>query len=799
MSQLIMKVKLFATIVAGVVAFGAQAETYTWNGSTETAVMWTDSANWLVDGQPTDSYPASSTDTAVFAEGSVAVFDLALDNAAGGGVKMTVGAGANVTVKSTAETLPTFNCYPVVAANATLTFAHVKKTGYMKSSADTSCIRFVNGADYSPAWICVADQVSRGLWWFEDATFDFSDQMPIGWGVNGCHHDMVLVNTTAGSSLKGKNLSYQYSCTGYLYITNSVLRMRNDAGGNITMGDWTSGGRGVVISGDESLVAPYVMTLGKNATLEFEYGRTDRAAIQVGAGGFTADAASQLILDVPNAPDANKEVPLVSCTGTLTIPEKWLAMDSSCVTADEYVKRLFVKEEGGVTCLMMTLQAPVTDPEPVGRLVLDEGVAGARAKKMKVYLDNRGAGGTKTSITVALYSDSDRTQLVASQTVATERADDTYDVDVTFDDLAIGATYYVRVALSNDVPAESNLDDVFTFAYPEPTATLTWTGWGGDDKWTTPANWGVCAGYPSNATQTAVLPANGTFAYDVTTDLQGVSGIKLNVSEGTTLTLSNSSDALVTFTCTPTLSANATMIFDHVKLDGMANSLSTSAAYRFVNGAEYALGWFYANVRACGLWYFEDSSFVCTDQIPLGTAPSGVSSSPHDVVLVNSTAGGEKAKNLVLSCLLLVTNSVLTMKTGEKITVNGTGKKLEISGDDALVSADGLEVSQSGTLAFDYGNRKRAAIQIGAGGSGFTADDTAKLVVRVPPTLHRNGEVPLVSCAGPMTVPEGWLALNPECVEFPKQLTGLAVKEEGGVKYLMANFTVNKGFAVIVR
>ena len=777
--------------------------TYTWNGPTSTAASWTDSANWLVDGQPTNAYPASSDDTAVFADGTVAVIDLALDSAAGGSAKMTVGEGANVTIKSTAQTVSGFYCYPTIGANATLTFDHVKlvfdpnkMSGYLKMSADTSCLRFVNGAEYSPAWMGWDYQFNRGLWWFEDATFDFTDLIIIGHNANLSHHDIVLVNTTAGSSLKGKNLSYQYGVTGYLYITNSVLRMREDASGMISVGDWTSSGRGIVLSGDESLVSSYMLQLGKNAALEFDYGRTDRAAFQVGVGGFAPDATARLIVDVSNVPDSAKEVPLVSTTGTMTIPEGWLTMDPSCVTASEYVKRIYVSDDGKT--LMATLAKPSTDTAPSGRVVIEDAVAGAHEKAVKAVLDDRGAGAESTSITIALYSDAERTLLVRSVKAAEDRTDSSYEVTVSFGDLVLDTPYYVRATLSNNLGEEKVIDADFTFQYPLPSGSeFSWCGWGDGVSWTDPANWGVREGYPASSTQTAAFPENAIAAFDVA-DLAGVSDVKIKVGTDTVLSITNAAAELKTFTCSPTIGANAVMIFDHVKLSGFPASSSTSSRYLFVNGAEYSPGWISGKGNSAGAWVFENSVFGFTDQMPLGQGGY-----MQDVVLVNSTAGGDsKGRNMQLAGFLCVSNSVLRMdaKNSGNIGVKDSTayeRGIIISGDESLVTPYLLTMGKKTLLEFDYGRKDRAAIQIGEG--GFAPDATAKLVVRLPKSLKRSCEVPLVSCTGTMTIPEAWLALNPESVEAPKQLTGLAVKEVDGVRCLMATFTLNKGMMLIIR
>lgn len=643
-----------------------------------------------------------------------------------------------------------------------------------------------------PGWISTATGSGGGVWYFEDSTFGFNDQLPLGKD-NKYRHDVVLVNTVAGGKNNSKAMTFGKA--GWLYATNSVLTLNTNMG-YIDISTTTSGQKGMVISGDDCQLSVYQVKAGSGSIMEFDYGRTDRSALTIGAGGFVPDAAAKLVVDVTEKSDELKEVPLITCTGTMTIPEKWLSMDADSVTADEYVKRLYISDDGKT--LMATLAKPSTDTAPSGRVVVEDAVAGAHEKAVKAILDDRGVGAESTSITIALYSDAERTLLVRSITAAEDRTDPSYEVTVSFGDLVLDTPYYVRATLSNNLGEEKVIDADFTFQYPLPSGSeFSWCGWGDGVSWTDPANWGVREGYPASSTQTAAFPENAIAAFDVA-DLVGVSDVKIKVGTDTVLSITNAAAELKTFTCSPTIGANAVMIFDHVKLSGFPASSSTSSRYLFVNGAEYSPGWISGKGNSAGAWVFENSVFGFTDQMPLGQGGY-----MQDVVLVNSTAGGDsKGRNMQLAGFLCVSNSVLRMATSTQGNIEvkvstAYERGIIISGDESLVTPYLLTMGKKTLLEFDYGRKDRAAIQIGEG--GFAPDATAKLVVRLPESVTRNCEVPLVSCTGTMTIPEGWLALNPESVEAPKQLTGLAVKEVDGVRCLMATFTLNKGLMLILR
>ncbi len=95
-----MKLKpVLAVCAAVMIASSAFATSYTWNASVSSG-NWDDAANWLVDGAATTGFPSSSSDVAVFAEGTTATVtrttaqSIAKLNLSAANVKLTLTQGA---------------------------------------------------------------------------------------------------------------------------------------------------------------------------------------------------------------------------------------------------------------------------------------------------------------------------------------------------------------------------------------------------------------------------------------------------------------------------------------------------------------------------------------------------------------------------------------------------------------------------------------------------------------------------------------------------------------------------------
>jgi len=771
-------------VACALVSLSAMASSYTWTGGSGNGI-WNDAGNWGGSG-----YPASSSDTALFDTGTTATIDVTSEAFLGNGVAITVTNDAAVTIRSTAAAAPTFTCSPTVNAGS-LTFDHVKLSGSAKSTSASSLYRFVNGASYSVGMVHTF--AKGGAWYFDASTLTGTSELLLGYQANR-RHDLVLAN---GSAATVSTTLYDRNTTAALIaLTNSTLTI----GGSCTLKDSLYE---LAVVGDASRVTmggSFVM--GAGSKLSFEYGHATEPALTLTGGGFAPNASARLEVRAPAGLSAQRTVKLVSAADTISVPSGWL--DGTLADCDPEVVHLYVDNsyadntENHALYAVYLPQGATPDPTPVASMSYSAQIFSGTQKTVECSVLYAGCGATRSTAVVGLYSDSACTQKLEERAISTDRADASYSVPVTFTGLVLGTTYYLKLSVSNDIGGSVDVVRTLPFFFPEQTSgTFTWSGLGDGSSWTNGANWSVADGcFPKNSSSTACIGQGANVLVDLDgTDFRGGS-VKISMDSDARLLVRSTAAVAPTFTCSPTLSGDVVLTFDHVRLSGNAASTSEGCRYRFVNGASYSVGMVHTFAKG-GAWYFDSSTLTGTSELLIGYQGN----CRHDLVLANGSAAtiagrlhdGVNTK----ASLVALTNSTLTI--GGSCTLKDSLYELAVVGDASRVTMGGSFVMGAGSkLSFNYGRADRPAISVTG---EFKPNAAAKLVINAPETVRRSTEVPLVSVTGSTVIPEAWTSMTPSAVTAHEYVRAIYTRTEGGVTTLYATIAppARRGFAIYVR